>query len=100
MSEVIVDHVTDSGAGGIYRDYESFVATLTEMLRDDRKLAQMGELGRDYVLARYTRERVRDALLEAVGSCRGRLRAGVTNLHVNPVKLFPRLAARFFQWAA
>lgn len=66
ISDVIVDHVTDSGAGGIYRDYESFVETLMEMLRDDHKLAQMGDLGRDYVIARYTRERVRDALLEAV----------------------------------
>ena len=35
---------------------------------DDRKLARMGELGRDYVLERYTRERVRDALLEAIKS--------------------------------
>ena len=68
VSEVIVDHVTDSGAGGIYRDYESFAATVNEMLSDDRKLARMGDLGRDYVLERYTRERVRDALLEAVRS--------------------------------
>jgi len=68
VSEVIVDHVTDSGAGGVYRDYESFAATLNEMLHDDRKLEQMGELGRDYVLARYTRERVREALMEVVGS--------------------------------
>ena len=68
VSEVIVDHVTDSGAGGVYRDYESFAATLNEMLHNDRKLEQMGELGRDYVLARYTRERVREALMEVVGS--------------------------------
>lgn len=66
VSEVLVDHVNDSGAGGIYRDYESFAATLSEMLRDERKLVEMGDLGRDYVLARYTRDRVRDALLEAV----------------------------------
>ncbi len=68
VSEVIVDHVTDSGAGGVYRDYESFAATLNEMLHDDRKREQMGELGRDYVLARYTRERVREALMEVVSS--------------------------------
>ena len=69
VSEVLVDHVTDSGAGGIYRDYESFAAALLEMLGDERKLTEMGDLGRDYVLARYTRDRVRDALLEVVKSC-------------------------------
>ena len=66
VSEVLVDHVIDSGAGGIYRDYESFASAVNEMLRDERKLTEMGDLGRDYVLARYTRDRVRDALLEAV----------------------------------
>ena len=71
VSEVLVDHVNDSGAGGIYRDYESFAATLSEMLRDERKLVEMGDLGRDYVLARYARDRVRDALLDAVETVGG-----------------------------
>ena len=68
VSEVLVDHVTESGAGGIYRDYESFATTLNEMLRDEGKLAKMGELGRQYVLTRFTRERVRTSLLNAVAS--------------------------------
>jgi glycosyltransferase involved in cell wall biosynthesis len=68
VSEVLVDHVNTSGAGRVYGDYETFAAALSELLNDDRKLAVMGELGRDYVLARFTRDRVREALLEAVGN--------------------------------
>jgi len=70
VSEVLVDHVNDSGAGGTYGDYESFATTLNEMLRDEQRLSEMGDLGRDYVLARYTRDRVRDALLEAINQCK------------------------------
>lgn len=68
VSEVLVDHVNESGAGRIYGDYDTFAAALNELLHDDRKLAVMGELGRDYVLARYTRDRVRETLLNLVGS--------------------------------
>jgi len=66
VSEVLVDHVKESGAGGIYRDYESFAARLSEMLRDESKLTQMGELGRQYVLSKFTRDRVRNALLDVL----------------------------------
>lgn len=69
VSEVLVDHVNESGAGGIYRDYESFASTLSEMLADKPRLREMGDLGRQYVLSRFTRDRVRNALLEAVASC-------------------------------
>ncbi len=66
VSEVMVDHVTTAAPAEFIGDYETFAAALNELLHDDRKLAEMGELGRDYVLARFTRERVREALLEAV----------------------------------
>ena len=69
VSEVLVDHVNESGAGRIYENYETFAAALNELLRDEHKLAVMGELGRDYVLARFTRDRVRDALLGVIKSC-------------------------------
>jgi glycosyltransferase involved in cell wall biosynthesis len=69
VSEVLVDHVNQSGAGGIYRDYESFAARLNEMLANENRCKQMGALGREYVLSRYTRDRVREALLDAVKSC-------------------------------
>ena len=69
VSEVLVDHVNTSGAGRIYGDYETFAAAINDMLRDEGRLAEMGKLGRDYVLSRFTRERVRNALLDAVKTC-------------------------------
>lgn len=69
VSEVLVEHVNTSGAGRIYGDYETFAAAINDMLSDESKLAEMGELGRDYVLSRFTRERVRNALLDAVRAC-------------------------------
>ena len=68
VSEVLVDHVEESGAGGIYRDYESFAERLNEMLRDESQLVKMGELGRQYVISRFTRDRVRNSLMNVVGS--------------------------------
>ncbi len=67
VSEVLVDHINESGAGTIYGNFETFSAALNDMLRNEQKLAQMGELGRQYVLSRFTRERVREALMNAVG---------------------------------
>jgi glycosyltransferase involved in cell wall biosynthesis len=71
VSEVLVDHVNESGAGGIYRDYASFEANLSTLLADENRRAQMGALGREYVASRFTRDRVRTALLAAISSCRG-----------------------------
>jgi glycosyltransferase involved in cell wall biosynthesis/predicted O-methyltransferase YrrM len=65
-SEVLIDHVTASGAGRIYVDYESFAASLGEMLSEDEELSRMGEAGREYVLARYQASHIRKALIEAV----------------------------------
>lgn len=68
-SAVVTDHINQSGAGRIYRDYESFAASLNELLSDAAARAAMGEKGRQYVLSRYVPERVRAALIEAVESC-------------------------------
>lgn len=67
VSEVLVDHINESGAGSVYGDYETFAGALNELLGDEHKLARMGELGRQYVLSRFTRDQVRNALLNAVG---------------------------------
>lgn len=69
ISEVLVEHVNTSGAGRIYGDYETFAAAINDMLRDEGRRAEMGELGRNYVVSRFTRERVRNALLDAVKTC-------------------------------
>ncbi|HKR02245.1 MAG TPA: glycosyltransferase [Pyrinomonadaceae bacterium] len=68
-SEVLSDHVRQSGGGRIYHNYESFAAELNEMLNDESLRAWMGKLGREYVVSRYTPERVRQSLLDAVESC-------------------------------
>lgn len=69
--EVLVDHVSLSGAGRLYKDYESFRAALLEMLADDEGLREMGRAGREYILSKYDRERVKSALIEAVEECAG-----------------------------
>lgn len=67
--EVLVDHVQRSRAGRIYEDYESFAAALNELLPDERLRAEMGEAGREYVVANYRAEHVRARLIEAVEAC-------------------------------
>jgi glycosyltransferase involved in cell wall biosynthesis len=52
-SEVLVDHINASGAGRIYIDYESFAASLREMLSENGHLSAMEQAGREYVLARF-----------------------------------------------
>jgi glycosyltransferase involved in cell wall biosynthesis len=69
--EVLVDHVTQSGAGRLYKDYESFRSALIEMLADDSRLAEMGRAGREYILSRYDRAQVKAALIGAVEECAG-----------------------------
>jgi len=68
-SEVLKDHVTESRAGRLYNGYESFAATLNEMLSDVSALAEMGRRGREYIVSRYGHEAVQAALVEAVESC-------------------------------
>jgi glycosyltransferase involved in cell wall biosynthesis/SAM-dependent methyltransferase len=68
-SEVLADHIAESGGGSIYRDYESFAARLNEMLDSQSLREQMGERGRNYVVSRYVPERVRQSLVEAIESC-------------------------------
>ncbi|MBD0373044.1 MAG: glycosyltransferase family 4 protein [Pyrinomonadaceae bacterium] len=68
-SDVLADHIKQSGAGRIYGDYPSFAAALNSMLSNNSELSAMGEMGREYVVSRYTKESVRNALLEAVEEC-------------------------------
>jgi glycosyltransferase involved in cell wall biosynthesis len=68
-SDVLADHIMQSGGGRIYSDYDSFAAALTAMLSNSSELSMMGNSGRAYVVSKYTKEEVRRALLEAVESC-------------------------------
>jgi glycosyltransferase involved in cell wall biosynthesis/SAM-dependent methyltransferase len=67
-SNVLTDHIKKSGGGKIYYDYDSFAARLREMLGDEEARQRMGETGRRYVVSRFTPERVRQSLINAVES--------------------------------
>ena len=67
-SAVLAEHVEISGAGHAYNDYASFAGALDELLTAEETRAQMGRMGRDYVLARYQTDRVRESLIAAVES--------------------------------
>jgi glycosyltransferase involved in cell wall biosynthesis/SAM-dependent methyltransferase len=68
-SDVLANHVKQSGGGRIYQDYESFAEQLGQLLSDERVRSRMGEAGRAYVTSRYTFDRIRQSLIEAVESC-------------------------------
>ena len=66
--DVIVDHINLSGGGRIYRDGATFARSLSEMLSDDAKRAEMGALGREYVVSRFQRDDVRKTLIDTIES--------------------------------
>ena len=68
-SAVLAEHVRQSGAGRTYGDYDSFAAALSALLADSAARSEMGALGREYVVAQYTPERVREALITEVEAC-------------------------------
>ena len=82
-SEVLADHIAESGGGSIYHDYEGFAARLNEMLANESVRGQMGARGRNYVISRYVPERVRQSLVEAIESC------PQPHASVAPVSYFP-----------
>ncbi|HEV2705656.1 MAG TPA: glycosyltransferase [Pyrinomonadaceae bacterium] len=77
-SEVLVDHVLHSGAGRVYRDYETFAASLTELLADRDAWRERGARGRVYTVARYSAEHVRARLVAAVEATAERRAATTT----------------------
>jgi hypothetical protein len=76
VCDVIVDHVTQSGGGKIYHDYQTFADGLSGMLADKGGLAEMGERGRRYVVSRFQPETVRRSLIEAIEDCASAAKGG------------------------
>lgn len=68
-SAVIVDHIHQSEAGRIYEEYRGFAAALAELMRDANLRKEMGERGRNYVLANFTEEIIKRDLIAAVEDC-------------------------------
>src|SRR5262249_295543 len=68
-SAVLAHHVGQTGAARPYEDYDSFALALEALLADRGGRWERGALGREYVVARYTPERVREALITEVEAC-------------------------------
>lgn len=68
VCEVIVDHITHSGGGKLYRDYDTFSAGLSEMLADAESRLRMGAAGREYVVSNFTPALIKSALIDAIES--------------------------------
>ena len=65
-SEVLIDHLNNSGAGRIYHDYDSFAENLSSLLKRNGSRREMGEAGRAYVTKNYDADRISEALAAAV----------------------------------
>jgi glycosyltransferase involved in cell wall biosynthesis len=68
-SAVIADHVTDSGGGFVYGDYEDFANKLLKLVSDQATAKALGARGVKYVGDRYNLSRVRDQLLKVIENC-------------------------------
>jgi glycosyltransferase involved in cell wall biosynthesis len=67
-STVLADHIKDSGAGRVYRDYQTFAHALNELSTNEALLTNLGQRGRDYVLSRYQTDTVKASLISAIES--------------------------------
>ena len=65
-SEVLVDHMIQSGAGETYNDYQSFARALSGMLGDEYKSAEMGKRGKEYVTSHFDFDRIRASLFKVI----------------------------------
>ncbi len=65
-SEVVAGHLKRSGGGLTYDDYKSFRDALKYLSENEEKAAEMGRMGRKYVLANYSLEKVRDMIIEEI----------------------------------
>ncbi len=64
--EVIADHVNLSGGGRLYDDAASFAAGLAEIFADGGKRKELGERGREYVVARFQPDKIGAQLIDAI----------------------------------
>jgi len=68
VSEVMIDHIRNSGAGVLYTDYETFAAALNDLLHDHETRTAMGVRGRDYVISNYHADHIKSRLVNAIES--------------------------------
>lgn len=64
--QVTVDHVTKSGGGKVFSDYESFSSQLSTLQNNHEELSLMGGLARAYVVENYSLDKVARMLKEEI----------------------------------
>jgi glycosyltransferase involved in cell wall biosynthesis len=70
--EVLVDHVRQSGAGAVYRSYDSFANSLNNLLAcDPDEAAATENRAREYVVSRYNFDKIREILIQEIESSDG-----------------------------
>lgn len=65
-SQVLLGHVTRSGGGFAYRNYEDFSRAVNELMGSNLKKEAMGKRARDYAVSHNSRERIEALLLQAI----------------------------------
>ncbi|MBW4418868.1 MAG: glycosyltransferase family 4 protein [Myxacorys californica WJT36-NPBG1] len=68
VCQVLVEHVTHSGGGKIYSDYQSFANSIQELLSDQPQSEDMSRLAQKYVFSNFTSESVQQRLIEALNN--------------------------------
>jgi glycosyltransferase involved in cell wall biosynthesis len=63
---VLAEHVAKSEAGSTFSNYASFCDAISKLRGDERNLDVMRTKAREYVVSRYNRERIRDALVREI----------------------------------
>lgn len=66
--QVLVEHVARSNGGKTYKNYQSFVDGLRELLDNQDRHSKLGELAKRYVLLNYTSDSVKKRLIKAVST--------------------------------
>ena len=61
---VVAAHVRASGGGMLFRDAETFVSSLSALIRNKNQTEEMGSYGRKYVAEHYSESIIRQRLLQ------------------------------------
>lgn len=67
--QVLVEHIVRSGEGKIYKDYESFSNAIQELIANQNKLVEMGNMAKKYVISNYSFDSVQKRLIEHIEEC-------------------------------
>ena len=70
-SDVSKDHVEVSGGGMLYDGYDEFERSIMRVVREPALRSEMGSRAREYVVDNYSRDVIREKLLDAVESVVG-----------------------------